>query len=143
LFSKLARSESTDRSAAKGGELGPLTPGSNSFVAPFQKAAEALKPGEVSEPVHSKFGWHVIFVHKNVQSFSEARVQITQQVAGPRQNQEWQRWVIAAYRDAHVNVNPSYGTLDLNTQTIVDRAGSFPGAAKTTPPQPQTSSPSG
>jgi hypothetical protein len=85
----------------------------------------------------------VIFVQNHVQSFGEARAQITQQVAGPRQNQEWQRWVIAAYKDAHVNVNPRYGTFDLSTQTIVDQAGSFPGAARTTPPAPQSPSPSG
>jgi parvulin-like peptidyl-prolyl isomerase len=42
LFSKLARAESTDKaSAAKGGELGPLTPGSNSFVPPFSRSPEA------------------------------------------------------------------------------------------------------
>jgi hypothetical protein len=43
-------------------------------------------------------------------------------------DQAWLRWLIAAYRSARVNVNPRYGTLDLQTQTIVNPA-TFPGAA--------------
>jgi foldase protein PrsA len=129
LFARLAHRFSTDKtSAAKGGVLGPLVAGGNSFVPPFQKAAEKLKPGQVSDPVHTKFGWHVIFVRKHVQSLGEVRAQITQQLAGPQQDQVWQRWLINAYKAADVNVNPSFGTLDLTTQTIVDNTRAFPGA---------------
>jgi parvulin-like peptidyl-prolyl isomerase len=142
LFAHLAKKFSTDKSsAAKGGALGPLTGGN--FVAPFQKAAKQLKPGQVSDPVKTKFGWHVIFVHRHVQTYRDVRAQIAQQVAGPRQDREWQRWLIQSYRTAHVKVNPSYGTLDLQTQTIVDNPGSFPGAPPASPspatPGPLTS----
>ncbi|MDP9224635.1 MAG: peptidylprolyl isomerase, partial [Actinomycetota bacterium] len=128
LFARLARKDSTDKSSAtKGGQLGPLTTGA--FVSPFQKAAERLKPGEVSEPVHSKFGWHIIYVHQKLQSFAQVRDQIAQRLAGPRQDRAWQRWLIAAYRMADVKVDPRYGVLDVQTQTIIDSRAPFPGAA--------------
>jgi parvulin-like peptidyl-prolyl isomerase len=138
LFASLARRVSTDQtSAAKGGALGPLVPGSSSFARPFQKAAEALKPGEVSDPVHTKFGWHVIFVRKELVSFAKVRDQIAQQLAGPQQDRQWRRWLVAAYKASRIKVNPSYGMLDLQTQTILDEPNDFPGA-----PAPSHAAPS-
>jgi hypothetical protein len=58
------------------------------------------------------------------------------------QDQAWLRWLIAAYRAARVNVNPRYGTLDLQTQTIVNPA-TFPGAAHSSPSPASSPSPSG
>ena len=58
-FEKLAKEFSTDTgSAEKGGDLGWFGPGD--MVPEFEKAAYALKPGEVSEVVESKFGYHII-----------------------------------------------------------------------------------
>lgn len=58
-FAKLAGTHSKDTlSAAKGGDLGWVERGVT--VEPFEKAAFALKPGEVSAPVRSNFGWHLI-----------------------------------------------------------------------------------
>ncbi|MCK7492171.1 MAG: peptidylprolyl isomerase [Comamonadaceae bacterium] len=52
---------SVDSSAARqGGDLGWLYPGDT--VPEFERAMDALKPGEVSEPVQSPFGWHLIQV---------------------------------------------------------------------------------
>lgn len=67
------------------------------------------------------------------------RARVTQGVAKADRDTTWQQWVTTAYREARVNVNPSYGTFNLQTQTIVDRAASFPGAATPSP----TSSPAG
>jgi hypothetical protein len=55
----------------------------------------------------------------------------------------WQKWLIAAYKAAQVNVNPRYGTLDLTTQTIVDNTGAFPGAATPSSSPSPVTSPSG
>ncbi len=59
-FEDLAKSFSNDLSASKGGDLGWIYPGDT--VPEFEAAMKALKPGEVSEPVESPFGYHLIEV---------------------------------------------------------------------------------
>ena len=57
-FGQLAREYSQDGSADQGGDLGWANPGQ--FVPEFEQALAALKPGEVSNPVVSRFGVHLI-----------------------------------------------------------------------------------
>ena len=60
-FEDIARAESADSvSAANGGSLGKGAKGR--FVAPFETAAYALKTGEISQPVLTAFGYHLIKV---------------------------------------------------------------------------------
>jgi len=59
-FAELAKLHSDDLSANRGGELNWLNPGDT--VPEFERAMDALKPGDVSEPVRSPFGWHLIQV---------------------------------------------------------------------------------
>ena len=59
-FAELARLHSNDLSAAKGGDLGWLYQGDT--VPEFERAMDNLKIGEVSQPVRSPFGWHLIQV---------------------------------------------------------------------------------
>lgn len=60
-FDDVARAESADSgSAVNGGDLGKGSKGR--FVAPFETAAYALKPGEISQPVLTQFGYHLIRV---------------------------------------------------------------------------------
>ena len=76
-FATLARANSQDPgSGSKGGDLGWVTPGQT--VPEFEKAMNALKVGEVSEPVKSRFGWHLIQVldrreQDNTADFRRAR----------------------------------------------------------------------
>jgi parvulin-like peptidyl-prolyl isomerase len=57
-FGKLAQEFSTDGTKDKGGDLGWF--GHGDMVPEFEQAAYALKPGEISDVVQSKFGFHII-----------------------------------------------------------------------------------
>jgi peptidyl-prolyl cis-trans isomerase SurA len=59
-FGQLARLHSVDSTATRGGDLGWIYPGDT--VPEFERAMALLKPGEVSQPVQSPFGWHLIQV---------------------------------------------------------------------------------
>jgi peptidyl-prolyl cis-trans isomerase C len=57
-FSKLAMEKSLCGSARKGGDLGVF--GRGRMVKEFEKAAFALQKGQISQPVKTQFGWHII-----------------------------------------------------------------------------------
>lgn len=59
-FADLARQHSQDGSAAEGGDLGWASPGQ--FVPEFEQVMNSLKPGEISQPLASRFGVHLIQV---------------------------------------------------------------------------------
>lgn len=61
-FEDMARINSDDTSSARGGDLGWLSPGDT--VAEFEQAVAKLGPGEVSAPVRSPFGWHIVRVEE-------------------------------------------------------------------------------
>jgi peptidyl-prolyl cis-trans isomerase D len=62
-FAELASANSSDRaSATAGGDLGWFDRGA--MVPAFEAAAFALEPGDISEPVLSRFGYHIILVHE-------------------------------------------------------------------------------
>lgn len=59
LFEEVAREHSEDpKTAQKGGQLGAMA--TKRLVQPFKEAAMALKPGEISAPVQTQFGYHII-----------------------------------------------------------------------------------
>jgi peptidyl-prolyl cis-trans isomerase C len=85
-FFELAKKNSTGPSADSGGDLGYFARGQ--MVKPFEDAAFALKPGELSGPVQTEFGWHVIKVEDKrnhpVPTFDEVKDQL---IASLVQNQ--------------------------------------------------------
>jgi peptidyl-prolyl cis-trans isomerase C len=79
-FAAIAKAESDDTgSGAQGGSLGSFPHGQ--MVAPFDQAAFSLPVGQLSEPVKSPFGYHIIKVEEhNTKSFEEARPEIEKQI---------------------------------------------------------------
>lgn len=82
-FAELAKARSKGPSASNGGNLGWF--GRGQMVPPFEEAAFALKPGEVSAPVQTQFGWHVIKLNetriKPKPSFEEMRQTIASELS--------------------------------------------------------------
>ncbi len=81
-FSELAKKKSEGPSAAEGGDLGFFKRGT--MLPEFDKAAFSLKDGEVSDPVRSQWGWHVIKVEERRASppkpFEEVKDQLRERL---------------------------------------------------------------
>jgi parvulin-like peptidyl-prolyl isomerase len=86
-FAQLARQESDDTgSAANGGDLGSFRHGQ--MVPTFEQAAFAMQPGDLSEPVKSPFGYHLIKVEaRESKSFEEVRPELERRMR-PEQAQK-------------------------------------------------------
>ena len=92
-FADLARQYSQDASAPEGGDLGWATPGQ--FVPEFEQAMNALQPGQMSEPVRSRFGLHLIQVEdRRQQTLSpDQQRQLARNVLRERKATEaFERW---------------------------------------------------
>jgi foldase protein PrsA len=93
-FAELARENSTDKgSAQQGGSLGPIQKGQ--LVPEFEKVAFALEDGEISDPVKTQFGWHIITVQitpASTTSFAEAKSQIISSQLAQRRQDEFTTW---------------------------------------------------
>lgn len=72
-FEDLARQHSQDGSARQGGDLGWVSPGQ--FVPEFEQAMGALRPGEMSQPLVSRFGVHLIRLEERRQAMLSEREQ--------------------------------------------------------------------
>lgn len=106
-FDELARLHSEDASASKGGDLGWINPGDT--VPDFEKAMNALKPGEVSAPVQSPFGWHLIQVlERRDQDVTQERQKfLARQAIRERKAEEaFQDWVRQIRDSAYVELRP-------------------------------------
>lgn len=104
-FAELARLFSQDGSASKGGDLGWIYPGDT--VPEFERAMNLLKPGEVSKPVQSPFGFHLIEVlERRVQDVSSDRQRnAARQVLRDRKMDEaYQDWLRQARDRAYVEL---------------------------------------
>ena len=93
-FADLARRFSNDSSAPQGGDLGWLNPGET--VPPFENAMNKLKVGEVSQPVKTQFGWHLIVVDdRRTQDMAEQfeRNQVRQRLFMQRSEAAFEIWL--------------------------------------------------
>jgi peptidyl-prolyl cis-trans isomerase C len=94
-FADVARARSLDSSASQGGELGTF--GRGDMVAEFEKAAFALKVGEISTPVHTQYGYHIIKLTQR----TPARLQPLDEVKEDVRNALVSRYVDALLDNLH------------------------------------------
>ena len=93
-FEELARQFSEDGSANNGGDLGWVNPGDT--VPAFEKAMNGLGLGELSEPVLSPFGWHIIQVLERRQqdmTKEASRLKARQEIRVRKSEEAYQDWI--------------------------------------------------
>ena len=104
-FAQIARANSEDTSASKGGDLGWISPGDT--VPEFERAMDALKPGQISEPVRSPFGWHLIQVieRRTSDMTGERKRLAARQTLRERKGEEsFQEWIRRTRDLAYVEI---------------------------------------
>jgi parvulin-like peptidyl-prolyl isomerase len=100
-FAAIAREESTDTgSATQGGDLGIIQKGQ--LVPEFEKVAFELKDGEISRPVETQFGWHIITVElvpASTTPFAQAKDGIMQNQLQQKRQEAYSEWAETAISD--------------------------------------------
>jgi len=105
-FAALAKEHSKDTATAEnGGDLGwPNTP----YVTEFQEAAEALEVGEVSDLVHTSFGWHIIKViekrETRQKTLDEVRDQVEQILMQQQNADVYQQFLEELRAEAEIEI---------------------------------------
>ena len=103
-FAELAKRYSEDASAPQGGDLGWLSPGDT--VPAFEQAMNALKDGQISQPVKSPFGWHLIQVEgrrtKNMEE-EYRRIQARRQLMERRIGPAYEDWLDQLRSQAYID----------------------------------------
>lgn len=102
-FAEYARTNSQDGSAGQGGDLGWISPGQT--VPEFERAMDQLKPGEISNPVRSQYGYHLIMVQarREVDASPAAQQDTARQAVGTRKSEQaYADWLRELYDSAYV-----------------------------------------
>jgi foldase protein PrsA len=126
-FATLAKKYSKDTaSAAQGGKLCVAHGGSSGAcqqtVPPFDKAAFSLATNEISQPVHSVYGWHVIQAlgpvkPAHTQTFKEVEAQIEANLAQQQKQVAWSNWLAKLKKDFNGRVAYQTGYAPATTTT--------------------------
>ncbi len=105
-FAKLAKDNSSCPSSQQGGDLGFF--GKGQMVPSFEKAAFALKPGEISDVVETQFGYHVIKVTEkkpaDTVAFKDAKAKIEEYLKGQKINAAVGEYIAEAKKTAKIEI---------------------------------------
>jgi peptidyl-prolyl cis-trans isomerase C len=103
-FADVAKQESTDKtSGAKGGDLGKF--GQGRMVPEFERVAFSLKPGQLSEPVKTQYGWHLILVSEREEGERKPFDQVKEQIKTTLRNKQLQDAVQAKFDSLKKSAN--------------------------------------
>jgi peptidyl-prolyl cis-trans isomerase SurA len=104
-FGAIAKAVSEDPgSATEGGDLGWTSPGT--FVPDFEQALAGLKDGDISQPFHTQYGWHVAqLLGKRTQDMStdERRRKAFEQIRASKADEETELWLRRMRDEAFVD----------------------------------------
>ncbi|MCO6517491.1 peptidylprolyl isomerase [Snodgrassella sp.] len=106
-FEQLARQYSQDGSAQNGGDLGWIIDGET--VPPFEAAVKTLRPGQISLPVRTQFGWHVIRlvdVRSNDSSSERQRNGMRAVLVQEKRGILLQNFLKQLHDQAYINIRP-------------------------------------
>ncbi|MFZ4859927.1 MAG: peptidylprolyl isomerase [Desulfuromonadaceae bacterium] len=105
-FATLAKGNSTCPSAPQGGDLGFF--GKGQMVPSFEKAAFALKPGEVSDVVETQFGYHIIKLTEKKSAttteYKEVKAKIEDYLKGQKVNEAIQKYIEDVKKTAKIEI---------------------------------------
>ena len=93
-FAEIARLNSEDASAAKGGDLGWVAPGDT--VPEFERVMDALKDKEISAPIQTPFGWHLVqVIERRADEMSDERRKVAarQAIRLRKADEAYQDWL--------------------------------------------------
>ncbi|MBU1335506.1 MAG: peptidylprolyl isomerase [Alphaproteobacteria bacterium] len=124
-FATVAKEKSIDPGAANGGDLGFF--GKGMMVAPFEAAAFALTDiGQVSDPVESQFGWHVIRLEEKRQSAPPAFEQVAAQLQQQRLMTTFDETVARLMEGVSIDIPDAELKAAVDAQTETEAAGETP-----------------
>ena len=119
-FGKLAKKYSQDPgSKAQGGKL---TVSKGQTVPPFDKAAFSLKTNEISKPVHTTYGWHIIqplgpVKPSKITPFSQVKLQIKGQLEQTKKQDKMRKWVDDVKKEFSKKIHYAAGFAPATTGT--------------------------
>ncbi|AJY27703.1 peptidylprolyl isomerase [Burkholderia thailandensis] len=109
-FEKFARTYSQDGSASQGGDLGWISPGET--VPEFERAMNALQDGQVSNPVRTEYGYHLIQVlgRRDAEGSVQQQMDIARQAIGQRKaEQAYSDWLRELRDSSYVQIKLPVG----------------------------------
>ena len=118
-FAALATANSTDGSAAGGGDLGWFGPGM--MVKPFEDAVIALQPGQISAPVQTQFGWHLILLSETRDAAAPPLADVSAELSAELQRQAIEAYVKATTDAATVTRVEGIDPTVVRSQTLFDK----------------------
>ncbi len=139
-FEDVAKESSEGPTGVKGGDLGYF--GQGQMVKPFEEAAWSLATGVVSEPVETRFGYHLIMVEDKkpagVPALDEIKDKIEAVLKGQKTSVELKKYVAELMKEVNVQKLTTTSPPPFPAGPALDQPGQPPVPAGPPPPRPKS-----